>query len=137
MDAIESIKQRCKNIIIGYGQHDIAFGKTSPETFALHMGQLLSKFRGHPRVFGRSVHYNPLGDEKLTCPPIDNRNPAFIDDYNNALQQVYEDMGRPWIDTRWIDEPMWDSASDWNHLHYRVEFVHTFYIADYLGLLDE
>jgi len=137
MDAIESLKQRCKNIVIGYGQHDIAFGKTLPDVFAQKMKELLVKFQDHPRVFGRSVHYNPLGDEKLMCPPMDNRNPAFIDDYNNVMQQVYKEMGRPWIDTRWIDEPLWDSAVDWNHFHTKVEVVHTLYIADLIGLLDD
>mmetsp|Transcript_61747 Transcript_61747/g.73255 ORF Transcript_61747/g.73255 Transcript_61747/m.73255 type:complete len:338 (-) Transcript_61747:509-1522(-) len=136
MESIESMKARCKNIVIGYGQHDIAFGKTLPESFADQMRELLYKLQDHPRVFGRSVNYNPLGDEKLTCPPTDNRNPAFIDDYNNVMEQVYAEMERPWIDTRWIVEPLWDSAVDWNHLHYKVEFVHSLFIADQIGLLD-
>jgi len=133
---VKQLELRCKNIVIGYGQHDIRYGNTSPDIFAKKIRVLLDKLRNHPRVFGRSVHYNPLGDEKLQCPPQDNRNPAWVDDYNIGLQRVYRQMGRPFIDTRFIDGPMWDSGLDWNHMHYKVELVHAAYIADQIGLLD-
>ncbi len=33
------------------------------------------------------------------------------------------------IDTRFITEPMWDTANDFNHVHSRVSDVEALYIA--------
>eukprot|EP00586_Coscinodiscus_wailesii_P000848 CAMPEP_0172490084 /NCGR_PEP_ID=MMETSP1066-20121228/20440_1 /TAXON_ID=671091 /ORGANISM="Coscinodiscus wailesii, Strain CCMP2513" /LENGTH=122 /DNA_ID=CAMNT_0013258389 /DNA_START=1031 /DNA_END=1399 /DNA_ORIENTATION=- len=100
------------------------------------MRVLLKALEDHPNVVGRSVHYNPEGDEKLKCPTTDNRNVAYVDDYNDAMKKLYAEMGREWIDTRWIDGAMWDSNFDWNHLHHKVELAETWFLADHLGLLD-
>lgn len=63
----------------------------------------------------RSIHYNPLGDSKTTCPPTDWRNPPAIGMYNDILLNVSATMALPFIDTRFIMSPMWDSAPDWCH----------------------
>eukprot|EP00586_Coscinodiscus_wailesii_P011904 CAMPEP_0172490668 /NCGR_PEP_ID=MMETSP1066-20121228/21183_1 /TAXON_ID=671091 /ORGANISM="Coscinodiscus wailesii, Strain CCMP2513" /LENGTH=397 /DNA_ID=CAMNT_0013259261 /DNA_START=172 /DNA_END=1365 /DNA_ORIENTATION=+ len=131
-----TLMKRCDTILIGFGQHDLAYAKTRPRLFGRQMRRLLKKFKGHPRVFVRSVHYNPLGDEKLTCPPLDGRNPMAVVRYNDVMKDVCNSMDIPWIDTRWIDAVMWDSARDWNHLSFEVEVVQEFFIADYLGFLD-
>eukprot|EP00586_Coscinodiscus_wailesii_P020935 CAMPEP_0172493618 /NCGR_PEP_ID=MMETSP1066-20121228/25026_1 /TAXON_ID=671091 /ORGANISM="Coscinodiscus wailesii, Strain CCMP2513" /LENGTH=417 /DNA_ID=CAMNT_0013263841 /DNA_START=428 /DNA_END=1681 /DNA_ORIENTATION=+ len=132
---ITKFMERCKTVVIGFGQWPLSFGNTTQE-FTDMIRTLLKELEHHPHVVGRSVHYNPEGDEKLMCPPMDNRNVAYTDDYNNAMKELYAEFGREWIDTRWVDGPLWDFNHDWNHLHHKVEVAEAFTVADRLGFLD-
>eukprot|EP00586_Coscinodiscus_wailesii_P008164 CAMPEP_0172524768 /NCGR_PEP_ID=MMETSP1066-20121228/294364_1 /TAXON_ID=671091 /ORGANISM="Coscinodiscus wailesii, Strain CCMP2513" /LENGTH=120 /DNA_ID=CAMNT_0013307919 /DNA_START=1159 /DNA_END=1521 /DNA_ORIENTATION=- len=87
------------------------------------MEAMLEKVEKHPNVFGRSMHYNPLGDEKMRCPHEDGRTPPHVDSYNLIAKQMFKSRGIKWFDTRWIDGAVWDSAIDWNHLSPAVEVV--------------
>jgi hypothetical protein len=67
------------------------------------------------QLYLRNIHYNPLGDLKLTCPPGDWRSPPVIDMYNTILQNISASMGVPYIDGTSVLSPFWDSAKDYNH----------------------
>lgn len=136
---MEGIAEACQTVVVGFGQHD---AKNAPlkgvHGFVMELEEILGVLKelmGIGRVFVRSVHYNSLGDEKLICPPMDNRNPAYIDQYNIAISELCERLDVPWIDTRWIDRPLWDSAPDWNHMHTWLEVIQAFYVAVYLNLI--
>jgi len=72
-------------------------------------------------IFLRSIHYNSLGDVKLTCPPQDWRHPAVIDQLNMIIKNLTQSMGVQFIDTSQIIGPMWDTAGDF--CHYRNDDV--------------
>jgi hypothetical protein len=72
-------------------------------------------------IFLRSIHYNSLGDVKLTCPPQDWRHPAVIDQLNMIIKNLTQSMGIQYIDTSEIIGPMWDAAGDF--CHYRDDDV--------------
>eukprot|EP00586_Coscinodiscus_wailesii_P008834 CAMPEP_0172521948 /NCGR_PEP_ID=MMETSP1066-20121228/292861_1 /TAXON_ID=671091 /ORGANISM="Coscinodiscus wailesii, Strain CCMP2513" /LENGTH=409 /DNA_ID=CAMNT_0013304911 /DNA_START=203 /DNA_END=1428 /DNA_ORIENTATION=+ len=128
----ELLVKRCQTVLVGFGQHSLADHYTT-EQFEGQLRTLLNRLKDHPRVVGRSVHYNPHGDDKMKCPPNDNRNVAYVDEYNKVYKNVFKEYGRDWIDTRWIEGGLWDAGYDWNHLHYKVELVHAWYITDYPG----
>jgi len=119
--------------LVGFGQWDLAY-KTPPRVFATKMKKMLEMVKDHPMVFGRSMHYNPLGDDKMTCPPKDDRSPPFVDIINASNKRIFSGMGREWIDTKWIDGAMWDSAPDWNHLPIDVEIVQALFLAQTLKI---
>ena len=72
-------------------------------------------------IFLRSIHYNSLGDVKLTCPPQDWRHPAVIDQLNMIIKNLTQSMGVQFIDTSQIIGPMWDAAGDF--CHYRNDDI--------------
>lgn len=72
-------------------------------------------------IYLRSIHYNSLGDVKLTCPPQDWRHPPVIDRYNGIIRNLTTQLNISFIDTSPIIAPMWDSAGDF--CHYRDDKV--------------
>lgn len=79
-----------------------------------------------------SIHYNPLGDLKTTCPPKDWRSPPVIDMYNDIIRNLTEEMNVPYIGTNFIIGPMWDSAKDICHYKDETGRVEALYMLDQL-----
>lgn len=82
----------------------------------------------------RSINYNPIGALIAKCPPTDWRSPAVIDGYNAAIQQAVDEIQDPahvrFLDTDFLVGPMWDAASDWCHLDYRVGLQQGLYVLE-------
>ena len=81
----------------------------------------------------RTAHYIPLNCMNSgTCPPLDYRNPILLDGYSNVVIDIGKKFNISVIDTRYFLRPVWDTASDWNHLHKKVRTEETSYI---LGII--
>eukprot|EP00804_Cyclotella_cryptica_P024575 CCRYP_020214-RA/>CCRYP_020214-RA protein AED:0.07 eAED:0.07 QI:10/1/1/1/1/1/3/306/548 len=98
-------------------------------------------------IYLRTIHLNPLGDLISDCGveqrPKDWRSPTVIDGYNLLVKEIVEGVKATspklrdrvhLLDTRFITDPMWDTALDFNHLHSRVGDVEALYIAGKLLL---
>jgi len=66
-------------------------------------------------VFFNLFSYNPIGNIIGSCPPLDWRNPPFIDQYNQITKRLCEKFNIPLIDTNDIVGVTWDRAPDWCH----------------------
>ena len=88
------------------------------------------------QLYFRSIHRLPIGDSIGRCGndqrPEDWRSPTVMDAYNYLVEKVASDSNDTrihYIDTRFITDPLWDTAYDWNHVALRVSQVETLYIA--------
>lgn len=124
---------QCTKTVIAAGQWSVGmkppaskYANLPPTPFPKYRDEVIDmilalKAAGAEGVFLRSIHYNSLGDVKLTCPPQDWRHPAVIDQLNSILVNLTQTMGVKFIDTSDIIGPMWDSAEDF--CHYRNDKV--------------
>ena len=92
-------------------------GPTPFQDYYKQIRDMLLLLRGFeiPNLFLRSVHHNPLGNLKTTCPPEDWRYPATVDMYNEIHRNLTAELGVPFLDTPDIIGSMWDSAHDFCH----------------------
>eukprot|EP00804_Cyclotella_cryptica_P021995 CCRYP_000927-RA/>CCRYP_000927-RA protein AED:0.04 eAED:0.04 QI:155/1/1/1/1/1/3/380/537 len=94
------------------------------------------------KIYLRTIHLNPLGDLINDCGlerrPKDWRSPTVIDGYNLVVKGIVDMIKENspqlrdkvnFIDTRFINNPMWDTSPDFNHVHPQVSDVEAFYIA--------
>jgi hypothetical protein len=109
----------CTRSLVAVGQWSAAYPKRPPTNFKVfqnHMIGLVNKFQKRGlELYLRNIHYNPLGDVKLQCPPRDWRSPPVIDMYNDILQNISASMNVSYIDGTSILSTVWDSAADWCH----------------------
>lgn len=63
----------------------------------------------------RNIHYNGLGWWKTGCPSLDHRIPPIIDGYNEIVQRLAENNNIPYINSKSLTDPVWDSAFDYSH----------------------
>lgn len=115
--------QNCNNILIAVGQWSAGRTATPFPQYKVEIMEMISRFKDL-RVTNfnlRAIHYNPLGDEKTTCPPEDWRWPPVIDMYNDIIHNLSISMDVPFLNTNFIIGPMWDSARDW--CHYKFSFA--------------
>ncbi|KAL7504959.1 hypothetical protein ACHAXN_005436 [Cyclotella atomus] len=123
------IGRKCDKTVIAAGQWSVGrkppgskYAKLPPTLFpeyrdeGMNMISTLQKSGiAKNNIFLRSIHYNSLGDVKLSCPPQDWRHPAVIDQLNSIILNLTRSTGMPFIDTSHIIGPMWDSAVDFCH----------------------
>ena len=127
------IGKRCIKTVIAAGQWSAGrkppggkYRNVPPTPFPEYMKEvrdmiLALKATQAKGIFLRSIHYNSLGDIKLTCPPQDWRHPPVIDRYNVIIRNLTRAFNISFIDTSQIISPMWDSAGD--YCHYRNDKV--------------
>ena len=111
--------QSCNAVIVGFGQWSAAGRKmpatTFPNYYNEYKGGIDSWLKRKINVVIRKTHYNPLGDEKNTCPPTDWRTPSVIDTYNEIARRIAKECNVPFLDAGYVMDPMWDSAHDFCH----------------------
>ena len=139
---LHNSKYKCTTFVIGVGQHTASNHEEGYPYYSLkkwrdEMTQVVTNqdiFNIHSEIklILRSIHRMPLGDIVSACPPTDWRSPVVIDSYNSILKDIVRDVNNSrvsFLDTRFITNPVWDSAPDWCHLHSKVSTVEAFYIA--------
>lgn len=82
------------------------------------------------KIAHRINSHKPLGYSNLDCPPTDWRIPPVIDGYNSVIRSLCNKYNLPFLDTTAIIKPMWDHATDWNHLEREVALPEAFYLLD-------
>ena len=120
---LQWMQQDCSKVVIGMGQWDASRyggGPTSFSDYKRLMNESMVVFvkplrDAHIDVYFRNMHYNPLGDSILECPPTDWRNPNVIDMYTRIIKQLCQEYDVPFIDTGDITHVMWDRQVDWGH----------------------
>eukprot|EP00956_Cyclotella_meneghiniana_P043033 scaffold250083_cov156-Cyclotella_meneghiniana.AAC.1 len=120
---LQWMQQDCSKVVIGMGQWDASRyggGPTSFSDYKRLMNESMMVFvkplrDAHIDVYFRNMHYNPLGDRILQCPPTDWRNPNVIDMYTRIIKQLCQEYDVPFIDTGDITHVMWDRQVDWAH----------------------
>mmetsp|Transcript_55199 Transcript_55199/g.66457 ORF Transcript_55199/g.66457 Transcript_55199/m.66457 type:complete len:470 (+) Transcript_55199:17-1426(+) len=140
---IDLFVNRCQTLLIEFsGRDDDSVSAIEVKTLMQNVKYWLESLRHHPRVIGwrnnaGTVLSVPLEVNKtLACPPKDQRNVVYDDVSDEALEGVFVEMGREWIDTRWISEALWDAGDGRDELYYSVEFVQTWFIANHLGFVE-
>jgi hypothetical protein len=134
------IDTKCTHVILGSGQWDAGWPESKPTSFQEYeeilnstvplILEILSK--ANIDVYYRSMHYNPLGDMILHCPPTDWRSPSVVDMYNKITQRVCKLHGMKWIDTNEIMGIMWDRAEDWCHYRDFSSSAEAMYFLSYI-----
>jgi hypothetical protein len=129
------INRKCDKTVIAAGQWSVGkkppgskYAKLPPTLFPEYRQEVMDMISTLQKsdidaknIFLRSIHYNSLGDVKLSCPPQDWRHPAVIDELNSIIANLTRSAGIQYIDTSHIIGPMWDSA--WDFCHYRNDGV--------------
>jgi hypothetical protein len=120
---LQKIQWHCPKVVIGIGQWDASHQGEGPTSF-LEFKRLMNEAMvvfveplrdAHIDVYFRNMHYNPLGDSILECPPINWRNPNVIDLYTRIIKQLCQEYDVPFIYTGDITHVMWDRHADWAH----------------------
>lgn len=117
------INENCTKMVIGTGQWDASFDRSTPTSFEQYesdlkvtMELLLSMVQQtNIELYFRSTHYNPIGFIHGSCPPKDWRNPPVIDMYNQIMKRLCNMYNITFIGTDDIIGVTWDRARDWNH----------------------
>ncbi len=134
----EIIDSGCTKSIVAVGQWPLGTSNP-PVSFPEFLNKYLTlmnslRYMNTSGVYMRSIHLNPLGDVKLTCPPTDWRNPPAIGIYNDIILNLtkFEVTNIPFVDTDVIIGPMWDSAPDFCHYPSsgKVAVAEALYILD-------
>jgi hypothetical protein len=142
----------CSISLVGIGQWDAGWKDDQPTPVLPYERDLHRTVRHiewtYPasKIFLWNIHYAPLGNRMWDrCPSGEWRHPAFIDEYNAALQRIANnssDPARPeaprriYLDTSFITGPEWDSAEDWYHYKNEVGKQEALYlIAAVLGIM--
>lgn len=140
VDVLDDIRSfGCNKFIVAIGQWPSSFKPENPYTVgkfrstmtdAVH---LLSSEFPDAEIYLRSIHYLPLGFKRSACPPDDFRDPALIDAYNTALDSICDSTHKcTYVANRFITEPMWDEAEDWNHPTELVYVPEALYLSYYV-----
>ena len=116
--------EACDAIVVAVGQWPVGYDghrATIVGSFYTQMHQAMAMLQQHENtkdtpLYARSINYNPMGDNKVRCPPQDWRSPNVIEAYNAVIQQVCAERGIAFVDSSFIVGPMWDAAMDWYHL---------------------
>lgn len=135
------ITRNCGTFVIAVGQWPASkhfrINNPSPLSFNQfyrsysHVLSSITKALPDVPVFARSISFNPLGSLIVGCKPTDWRSPLVIDGYNAVIRHVVSEIkskNLSFIDTNFLIDPVWDSASDWCHLDGYVGILHGIYV---------
>jgi hypothetical protein len=137
-----TMKRNCTKFIVAVAQWALGanVGKAGPWKFDRWSNELrrVSQLflstgrRNDTQLYFRSIHRLPIGDYIGQCGPKDWRSPTVIDAYNHIIEKVVQDSNHrrvQFLDTRFITNPLWDTAYDWNHVAPLVSQHEAAYIA--------
>ena len=118
--------RECAFVVVALGQWAAGWPLGAPhgaDQFEAEMEAVAQDLAALERQTGavvalRSIDFSPLGYKQLQCPPTDWRTPFLVDEYNARLAAVARRTKVPFIDTSSLLRPIWDMASDWNHLDF-------------------
>mmetsp|Transcript_31203 Transcript_31203/g.67452 ORF Transcript_31203/g.67452 Transcript_31203/m.67452 type:complete len:531 (+) Transcript_31203:93-1685(+) len=134
-------ERNCTKFIVAVGQWALGSQLTKwggrPWTFEKWANELtrvsqIFTERDTMQLYFRSIHRLPIGDYVGQCGPGDWRSPTAIDAYNYIIEKVVHESNHSrvhFVDTRFITDPLWDTAYDWNHIAPRVSQAEAAYIA--------
>ena len=115
----------CGFVVVALGQWAAGWPGGAPTGATAWAAELrpvvedLARLRGAGATVAlRSIDHIPLGYKQLQCPPTDWRTPFLIDAYNDELRALAAAAAVPFLDTTAVARPIWDLASDWNHLDF-------------------
>mmetsp|Transcript_7564 Transcript_7564/g.8660 ORF Transcript_7564/g.8660 Transcript_7564/m.8660 type:complete len:297 (+) Transcript_7564:203-1093(+) len=132
--AMRKAKNWCNITLAGFGQwsagrepRKVIPATPLPEYYLEYETSIKAYLQHNISLMIRKTHYNPLGDLKNTCPPTDWRNPPAIDGYNEITRTLAKKYNISYLDSGFIMDTMWDSASDYCHykgLEGRIEALY-------------
>jgi hypothetical protein len=147
-------KRNCTQFVIALGQWPLAdvYGRFGGpylvERFRAKMSSIIRNQeiyqigKGDIKLYLQNMHHSPLGYRYHSCTPkgkpVDWRSFTTTDSYNRVMKELVDETKNDfldisnrinWIDTQFITTPLWDTAPDWNHLHFKVSDTEALYYA--------
>lgn len=114
----------CTHVVVGLFQWPFSFqhpGKTVTfEEWKENMRRLVNLLTENTscKILLRSAHSNGLGERYNKCPPSDVRTPINAGIATRILKEIAHEFDNNTVtvlDTSFLLDPVWDSATDWCH----------------------
>mmetsp|Transcript_27193 Transcript_27193/g.63684 ORF Transcript_27193/g.63684 Transcript_27193/m.63684 type:complete len:571 (+) Transcript_27193:70-1782(+) len=143
----------CQIVIVGLGQWTLKLRPLPLAGWYDGIANIIRNFQtGHfhfndrlphfpQKVWFRSTHFNPMGDEKLTCPMEDFRSPTHVEKYWEVVQFLVANASTTMtrdapdakrgmlsfgtLETHSIIKPLYDTGRDFNHVEGAITRVET------------